>query len=64
VGAHWLTDVVLSGIISVAVVECVDHYLDERRGYAQKDGMPVQPPKKVSWNLRAGPNTVGLVGVF
>jgi membrane-associated phospholipid phosphatase len=63
-GAHWLTDVVLSGIISVAVVEGVDRYLDEKRDYGKKDGMPVQPPKRVSWNLRAGPTTVGIVGVF
>lgn len=62
-GAHWLTDVVLSGIISVAVVECVDRYLDENRNYGKKDAPPALP-KKVSWSLRAGPNTVGIVGVF
>ncbi|MXN92961.1 phosphatase PAP2 family protein [Flavobacterium sp. Sd200] len=64
-GAHWLTDVVLSGIISVAVVECVDRYLDEKKHYGKKDpNAPEEKPKKISWNLRAGPNTVGLVGVF
>lgn len=64
-GAHWLTDVVLSGIISVAVVECVDHYLDEKRNYGKKaETVGFEPPKKITWNLRAGPNTLGLVGVF
>ena len=67
IGAHWLTDVVLSGVISIAVVECVDRYLDEKRNYGKKDengNLINQPPKRVSWTLRAGPNTVGLVGVF
>lgn len=62
-GAHWLTDVVLSGVISVAVVECVDRFLDEKRDYGPVDGPPALP-KKVSWSLKAGPTSVGLVGVF
>ncbi|MGV3459188.1 MAG: phosphatase PAP2 family protein [Flavobacterium sp.] len=61
--AHYVTDVVLSTIISIAVVECVDRYLDENRDYTA-DGATPKPPKKISWNLRAGPNSVGVVGVF
>ncbi|KOS08185.1 hypothetical protein AM493_03605 [Flavobacterium akiainvivens] len=65
-GAHWLTDVVLSGIISVAVVESVDTYLDRQRDYGAKKDFPgdQSPLKKISWSLRAGVSTVGIVGVF
>jgi membrane-associated phospholipid phosphatase len=63
-GAHWLTDVVLSGVLSVAVVEGVDHYLDRKRSYGLDKNMPAEPGKKISWNLRAGLGTVGVVGVF
>jgi membrane-associated phospholipid phosphatase len=63
-GAHWLTDVVLSGIISVAVVESVDTYLTKQRNYGSDKNMPKEPTKKISWSLRAGPNTIGIVGVF
>lgn len=65
-GAHWLTDVVLSGIISVAVVEGVDTYLDKQRDYNTYKNFPQDesPLKKISWSLRAGPNSIGIVGVF
>ncbi|MES2485502.1 MAG: phosphoesterase, partial [Bacteroidota bacterium] len=64
-GAHWLTDVVLSGIISVAVVEGVDHYLTEKRSYGADGTSPdIRAAKKISWSLRAGPGTVGITGVF
>lgn len=64
-GAHWLTDVVLSGVISVAVVESVDTYLTKQRDYgSHKDFPDDHPLKKISWTLRAGPGTIGVVGVF
>lgn len=55
---HWVTDVGLSLVMSVAVVECIDKYLKNEKKYKYKD------PDKISWNFRVGAGTLGVVGVF
>lgn len=60
-GAHWLTDVALSAVMSVAIVESVDGYLKDRK--AKELGLK---PSETSfkWELRAGPGGIGFVGRF
>lgn len=60
--AHWASDVLLSTVMSVAIVESVDSYLKKEKRY--KLNPEAFTPKKVSWNLRAGYNQIGLVGTF
>ena len=62
VGAHWASDVLLSTVMSVAIVESVDSYLKKEKRY--KSNPDTFTPKKISWNLRAGYNQIGLVGTF
>ncbi|SDW78307.1 Membrane-associated phospholipid phosphatase [Lutibacter oricola] len=57
-GAHWLTDVVLGGVISIVVVDGIDKFFHKNDMYLHKK------EKKVSWNLKAGLGTVGIVGTF
>ncbi|SDK82264.1 PAP2 superfamily protein [Salinimicrobium catena] len=57
-GEHWLTDVAVSVVLGVAVVEYVDHYLTQKR----RSTLP--PAKKISWSLNLGPNSLGLTGTF
>lgn len=60
-GAHWASDVLLSTVMSVAIVECVDAYLKK----SEKFNLKSAPDKrKISWNLKMGYNQVGLIGVF
>lgn len=54
-GKHWLSDVVLSVVISIFTVESIDRYLDKK--YDEKYNAS---NKKMSWNLNFGPGTVGL----
>lgn len=55
---HWVTDVGLSLVLSVAVVECIDQYLKKENKYKYRD------PNKISWNFRLGAGTLGVVGVL
>lgn len=60
-GAHWLTDVALSAVMSVAIVESVDGYLKDRK--AKELGL--KPDETTfKWELRAGPGGIGFVGRF
>lgn len=61
-GAHWASDVLLSAVMSVAIVESVDAYLKKEKRYQLNPNTFI--PKKISWNLRAGYNQIGLVGTF
>lgn len=55
--AHWLSDIGLSLAISIISVDSVYNYLQNSGDYNQaKPG--------ISWRLRAGPSSVGLVGTF
>lgn len=60
-GAHWASDVFLSTVMSVAIVECVDSYLKRDAKYKLH---PVEQKTKISWNVRMGYNQIGLVGTF
>ena len=60
-GAHWASDVFLSTVMSVAIVECVDSYLKRDNKYKLN---PEERKNKISWNLRMGYNQLGLVGTF
>lgn len=60
-GAHWASDVFLSAVMSVAIVECVDSYLKRDEKYKL---IPHERKNKISWNARMGFNQLGLVGTF
>lgn len=60
-GAHWASDVFLSTVMSVAIVECVDSYLKRDNKYKFT---PKEQKNKISWNVRMGYNQLGLVGTF
>jgi len=66
-GAHWLTDVTLSLVMSVAIVEGVDSFLKRKQKYGNLDAESLSylnRNREIKWNLSLGPGTVGLVGVF
>lgn len=59
-GAHWLSDVGLSVVLSVLVVDAIDNYLNEERDYGIQD-----PTKtKITWDLNLGPGGIGIRGSF
>lgn len=60
-GAHWASDVFLSTVMSVAIVECVDSYLKRDSKYKLN---PEERKNKISWNVKMGYNQLGLVGTF
>ena len=53
--AHWVSDVAVGMAFSIIVVDAVDNYLT-------KTNKTKEP--KISWKLKAGVGTVGLVGTF
>lgn len=57
--AHWITDIAFSAALSIFVVDGVDKFLFSENAYAY-------PTKKktISWNMRFGGNTIGVVGTF
>ncbi len=56
--AHWVSDVFLAGVISVAVVNAVDQYFIKTQSYNAYNA------KKINWNLTTGLGTVRIVGTF
>ena len=56
IDAHWLTDVVLGMVLSIVVVDSIDNFLQEKK--------KIKKEPKITWNFRAGVNTIGLVGTF
>ena len=60
-GAHWFTDIALSTVLSVAIVEGVDNYLKRNQKYNYSE---FKPKKQISWRWVAGPTQFGIVGVF
>lgn len=60
-GAHWFTDIALSTVLSVAIVEGVDNYLKRNQKYNYSE---FKPKKQINWRLVAGPTQFGIVGVF
>lgn len=57
---HWASDVFLSTVMSVAIVESVDSFFKKQKRYNLNPEMS----KKISWNLRVGYNQIGVVGAF
>lgn len=58
VNAHWVSDVGLGMVLSIVVVDGVDNFMNRQSYYNYKK------PKKINWSLRAGYQTIGLVGTF
>ena len=58
-GAHWLTDVVFSTVISIVIVDGIDKFLFKTKAY----DYPTKE-KVISWNLKFSNNQIGLIGVF
>ncbi|SHF22883.1 Membrane-associated phospholipid phosphatase [Chryseobacterium arachidis] len=65
-GAHWFSDVTLSAIMSVAVVEGIDKFLKRKEKYAEdkKYNLEQNLKRKITWNINAGPLGMGVVGQF
>lgn len=66
-GAHWFTDVALSLVMSVAIVEGVESYLNRNKKYGREVddfGFRIDDDRKVKWNLTLGAGQIGLVGNF
>lgn len=53
-GAHWLTDVTLGMVLSVVVVDSIDNFLQGKKA----------KERKISWNIKAGTRSIGLIGTF
>ena len=56
---HWISDVAFGTVLSIFIVEAIDRYLDSK--YNEKYNTQ---SKKLSWNMRFGPGTVGLAVQF
>ncbi|WP_163515043.1 phosphatase PAP2 family protein [Gelidibacter japonicus] len=66
-GAHWLTDVALSTVLSIAIVEGIDSYLKQQNKYSyDKEFSQVYENQKdkINWSLKIGAYRLGLVGSF
>lgn len=66
-GAHWLTDVTLSLVMSVAIVEGVDQYLKRNKRYGREVndfGFRTDNNRKIKWNLILGAGQIGFAGSF
>lgn len=58
-GAHWLTDVGVSAVLSIVVVDSIDKFLFNTKAYDYS-----KKEKKISWNFTFSGNKVGLIGSF
>lgn len=65
-GAHWFSDVTLSAIMSIAIVEGIDKFMKKNGKYEEdkKYNMEKHPVGKIAWNINAGPLGLGVVGRF
>ncbi len=57
--AHWITDIAFSTALSIFVVDGVDRFLFSEKAYDYPN-----KKKTISWNMRFGGNTIGVVGFF
>lgn len=55
---HWLSDIGVGMAISIVVVDGVDNFMKKKNAYNYSK------PNNISWQLKAGYGTVGLVGTF
>lgn len=58
-GAHWLTDIGVSAVLSIAVVDSIDKFLFKTKAYDYP-----QKEKYISWNLAFTGNQIGVIGRF
>ena len=56
--AHWVSDVGLGMVLGIVVVDGIDNFMKKKEYY------DYGKPKTISWNLRAGYKTIGIVGTF
>jgi membrane-associated phospholipid phosphatase len=65
-GAHWFSDVTLSAIMSIAIVEGIDKFMKKNGKYEEdkKYNMEQRPVGKITWNINAGALGLGVVGRF
>jgi len=65
-GAHWFSDVTLSAIMSIAIVEGIDKFMKKNGKYEEdkKYIMEQRAVGKIAWNINAGPLGLGVVGRF
>lgn len=57
--AHWITDIAVSTVLSIVVVDAIDKFLFEENAYNQSERK-----KTISWNFRFSTNQIGFVGTF
>ncbi|MCC1484229.1 phosphatase PAP2 family protein [Winogradskyella immobilis] len=62
-GAHWLTDIGIGAVLSIAVVDAIDKFLFKTDAYDYPDHYP-KKEKKISWNFAFGGDKIGFVGRF
>lgn len=62
-GAHWLTDIALSVVLSVATVEAIDKYLDGRYQNQSKENVRNRK-KRVAWRMIIKGNGLGVAMNF
>lgn len=58
-GAHWLTDIGVATVLSIAVVDGVDKFLFKTKAYDL-----TKKQKTISWNLTYSGNKIGFIGTF
>ena len=58
-GAHWLTDIGLSTVLSIVVVDSIDRFLFKSDAYEYN-----KKEKNISWNISFTGNQIGLIGTF
>jgi membrane-associated phospholipid phosphatase len=65
-GAHWFSDVALSGIMSIAIVEGIDKFMKRKEKYEvdKKYNLEQHNKTKIAWDINAGPFGIGVVGRF
>lgn len=56
IDAHWLTDVAAGMVLSIVVVDSIDKFLRGKKS--------IRKESKITWNFKAGLNSIGLVGSF
>lgn len=56
--AHWVSDVGLGMVLGIVVVDGIDNFMKKNAYYSYTK------PKTISWNLRFGHSSIGLVGTF
>ncbi|WP_169677343.1 phosphatase PAP2 family protein [Flavivirga algicola] len=59
-GVHWLTDVAMGAVLSIAVVDAVDKFLFNTKAYHGT----AKEKNRISWRFRFTGNKIGIAGTF